>query len=294
MLDPAPNGTDKQGECQPPQPLEEKPLRWVPEQPSPEQRLSSPARVASDSEQPAGPTPDLVGRLSAAPLLSPLPAMPSWERIEEIGFFRALAQSIGEILFHPRQTFSRLPHRAALGWPLLFLLIVGTVATAVATGYEVLAGAYSIASDGPYVRMLQRMGVEEASPDFLQLLPILQIALAPFLLIFNAFVTAAIFHLSLLLFGGARHGYETTFRTLCYVSGAVHVLAFLPLPFMNLAMLAWFLAGSIAGLSQSHQTAPIRVAAAILVPVILLACCLLLGLLMVMNLPAGLTGGWPE
>ncbi|MCX8036233.1 MAG: YIP1 family protein [Candidatus Sumerlaeia bacterium] len=293
MSDTRANDGNEPGVGEPSQ-AEEKPLRWVPQQSVPEQRLSGRPTAEAEEEEPADRLLFGEGRLSVAPFPTLVPAMPSWERIEEVGFFRALCRSVGEILFHPGETFSRLPRRAALGWPLLFLLIVGTAATAAATGYEVLRGAYSVAADSPYVRMLQRMGIEEASADFLRLLPVLQIALTPFFLILNAFASAGIFHVSLLLFGGARHGYETTFRTLCYVSGAVHVLAFLPVPYINLAMLAWFFAGSIAGLSRSHQTPPIRVAAAVLMPAFLLACCLLAALLMVMNPPVGLGEGWTQ
>ena len=38
----------------------------------------------------------------------PLLSEPAWERRAELGFFQALAQTIGAVLFHPRKTFSKL------------------------------------------------------------------------------------------------------------------------------------------------------------------------------------------
>lgn len=208
------------------------------------------------------------------------PALPSWERLEEEGFGRALLLTLKEVLFNPATTFERMPRTTALGRPLLFAVLVGTVSAIVSMVYNVLSQTLSPAiAQEAYARFFQQLGMEQRMPGPREMLfwTMCSTALAPFLIVIAAFVFSGIFHLLLMLFGGANHGYETTFRTYCYTHGAASVLMMIPFC-GQLVMLVWSVVVLIIGLSRSQETSPGKAAAAVLTPFVLCCCCIGLAL----------------
>ena len=85
-------------------------------------------------------------------------------------------------------------------------------------------------------------------------------------------VSAAITHLCLVLVGGARHGYETTYRVAAFTAGSIAWLNVVPC-FGPLIALVMTLICQIQGLAQAHETNVGRAAAAVLLP---LALCFIL------------------
>lgn len=244
-------------------PGEEKPLRWAPGEGAAPQRLSAPppSEFPPPSEEPPPP-------LSQPPL-------PSWERLEEEGFGRALVLTIKEVLFQPGETFARMPRTATLGRPLLFAVLVGTFGAVVATCYDTLSRAVSPSAQQFYARLFQQFGIQEVpGPRELLFWSMCGIALTPFLIIIGAFVGSGVFHLLLMLFGGANHGYETTFRTVCYTYGAAAVLAIIPMCGQGLIMPIWFIVCCIIGLSRTQETSAGKAVAAVLAPLVLCCCCI--------------------
>jgi hypothetical protein len=89
------------------------------------------------------------------------------------------------------------------------------------------------------------------------------------LAVITPFVWAGIYHVSLMVFGGARQGFETTFRVVCYA----YFSAFLPgmllalFPYIGgLGLVIWMIALFIIGLSRAHEITGGKAAAAVLVP----------------------------
>lgn len=87
------------------------------------------------------------------------------------------------------------------------------------------------------------------------------------------FVSAGIFHLSLMIFGPVKQQFETTFRVVCYVQGAMGPIGTLlnMIPFNVGAMInsVWSLYLLIVGLSRAHEVSAGKAALAVLVPVFL-------------------------
>jgi hypothetical protein len=252
------------GGADPRPPDDDRPLRWSPAESSIEQRLTGDASDPPD-------------RSDASEDLPPTqqPALPSWERLEEEGIGRALLLSLREILFEPAQTFSRLPREPVLGRPLLFLVLLGTIGTIVATGYQTAVQLMFPELQMPLERILEQLGYApeaEVDPAREVLATLCAIVLAPFVIAIVAFIWAGIIHLFLMFFGAANYGYETTFRTVCYVSGATWVFALIPFCGQFPIRFIWTIVCTIIGLSRSQETESGRAAAAVLLPYLL--CCL--------------------
>jgi len=243
----------------------ERPLRWAPEESFEPQRPSA-------SLPPGEPPP-----------LSP-PPLPSWEQLEEKGLLSALFLSIKEVLFQPAETFSRMPRRIALGRPLVFAVMLGTLGAMITLLYSLLHQAVpplgetlgATPTEATFGEILERLGIPAIMPGPTEMLvwQIGWVAMAPIWIAIWAFVWSGIVHLLLMLLGGARHGYETTFRTLCYVKGATSMLALIPFCGAFPIAFVWAIVCSIIGLTHSQETSGGKAAAAVLVPYLFCCCCL--------------------
>ena len=93
----------------------------------------------------------------------------------------------------------------------------------------------------------------------------------PAIILVVFFIEAGIFHLMLLIVGGARQSFETTARVVAYTSGATAI--FQMVPFCGgLIGLVWGIIILILGLAYAHETSTGRAVAAVLLPLVL--CCL--------------------
>ena len=92
----------------------------------------------------------------------------------------------------------------------------------------------------------------------------------PALIALGSFVGAGILHLSLMICGGAKQPFETTFRTYCYVHGSAGILQVVP---MCGAMVSgiWALVCLCIGLSKTHEISVGKAVLAVLLPTIV--CC---------------------
>jgi hypothetical protein len=70
----------------------------------------------------------------------------------------------------------------------------------------------------------------------------------------SALIGAAIHHVLLMLVGGARQDYETTFRVFCYSQGALFWCVLIPVPYLNLMIMGiWTMVVTIIGYSRAHE-----------------------------------------
>jgi hypothetical protein len=254
---------------------EERPLRWAPGQLSEQQRLSAAAQPPGTGPEPP-----------ESPPLPPPEPKPSWERLEEVGFFGALFRSIREVLFEPGETFARMPREPALGRALLFAVLLGTIGAYADAGYGFLLNLVlpnlgipgAMSDQASFNELFKHLGFQQPQidPALRRFLEISMIAIAPIRIIIWAFIWAGIIHLLLMLFNGANQGYETTFRTLCYVKGATSVFGLIPLCGLFPIAFVWAIVCAIVGLASSQQTSGGKAAGAVLTPYLL--CCLCLGM----------------
>ncbi len=186
-----------------------------------------------------------------------------WENRKNLGFFNALFATIKQVLFEPSDFFRRMPVTGGLGNPLLFFVIIVTVAFWACFALQLL--------------ILYGRGCH-GSDLFLELFPRLLLLVAPFFAAIGVFIGSAILHLCLMIVGGANRTYEATFRVVCYAAAA-HV--WLLIPFCGgLIAVVWNIVLNAIGLSRAHYTSVGRAVLAIFLPALVGAFCLVLLLVM--------------
>jgi hypothetical protein len=90
------------------------------------------------------------------------------------------------------------------------------------------------------------------------------------LIVIGSFIGAAIFHVCLMLVGGAKQSFETTFRVVCFSGGSVNPL--LVIPFCGGFIVGiWKIVLYCIGLARAHETDTGRAVLAVLLP--LIVCC---------------------
>jgi len=208
-----------------------------------------------------------------------------WEEREQRGFFGAFVDNSKEVLTGPTRFYQRMPVTGGIPSPLLYGVLagyVGLLASALySAGFKAALGT-TLWSLGGAKQMDRMLGLMQGGVGLL-----LQIVLGPIQIVVGLFLAAAIYHLLLMLFGGARRGFEATFRVVCYAQAA-SLLGIIPVCGMLSGI--YVLVLNIIGLSEAHGIGRGTAAAAVLVPFLLFCCCCLAGLGVMFGGIAGLAG----
>jgi hypothetical protein len=101
------------------------------------------------------------------------------------------------------------------------------------------------------------------------------VVVLPLVAVLSMFVSAAIYHVMLLLLGSARQPFEATMRVVAYSMGSTSLLQVIPVCGRVFAAV-WAIVANIIGLAQTHEISTGKAAAAVLVPI--LVCCVLTAL----------------
>jgi len=189
-----------------------------------------------------------------------------WED-KSLGFMARWWGTTKGTLFAPIKTFGAMPVTGGYGNPILFYLVGALLGGLVVGVTQVLLQTFVLAASG---------SADAAAAGGASLLCALPIAVGSILVgsaigvLIGAFLGGGIIHLLLMIFGGAKNGYEASVRAVCYAGGAIGTMQVVPL-------LGW-LAASIWGpiiyviaLKEAHKTDYWRVILAVLVPVVV--CC---------------------
>lgn len=198
----------------------------------------------------------------------PRPGTP-WEDRGRIGFVSALVETTLRVLTKPSSFFASMPVAGGIGGPLLYGILVGTLGVVVAALYREIFQALL----GSTVAGLG------SSDELRRIMPflmggfglVLQVVFAPIFVTLGLFIVTAVVHVFLLMLGGARRGFEATFRVMCY-SEAAAVLNVVPLC-GGLISGAYFLVLAIIGIAGAHGIGKGTAAAAVLLPLVFLCCC---------------------
>ena len=111
-----------------------------------------------------------------------------------------------------------------------------------------------------------------ASSFFYSIKPVGTIFSAIFASCISPFIYAGIIHLILMILGGVSKPYEATFRACTYPTGVGSILNLIP--FIGPILGGIFMVVmNIIGLTKVHQTDMWRVACAVLLPIVVAACC---------------------
>jgi hypothetical protein len=163
------------------------------------------------------------------------------------------------VLVDPMNTFSQMRREGGLQAPLIYYLI----GMAIGVGGTILWNLLGIGGMG----MPNRHAMSGAAMG----LGFLIIGL-PICYVIGIFLGSLIMHFLLMLFGGQKYPYETTFRTVAYVQGSALPILFVPFCGGFVAGI-WAIVCLIIGLAQMHETSTGKAAAAVLVPIVI--CCAL-------------------
>jgi hypothetical protein len=179
-----------------------------------------------------------------------------------------------QVLTAPTAFFRAMPVTGGIGSPLLYAVIAGWIGLAAAAFYQAIWVSIVGSSSLPF-------GLDHGEMSFLlDWLSswaglIAQVVFGGVSVVITVFVASGILHLMLLMLGGARGGFEATFRVVCF-SQATALLLLIPLfliPFCGLVGVVWCLALYVIGLAQAHQIGYGQSLAAVLLPLVAVCCC---------------------
>jgi hypothetical protein len=196
------------------------------------------------------------------------PGVP-WEDRDRLGFGNALVETTKQVLGSPTAFFARLSPSGGLGAPLLYAIVIGWIGVVAASLYSALFQSIVGAGAGAFTEnpeLSAALGFAQGWFGFF-----MQVVLAPVGLAIGLFIAAGIFHVMLLILGGAREDFEATFRVVGY-SQATAILMVVPFCGSFVAWV-WSLVLYILGLAAVHRITGGKAAAAVLLPLLLLCCC---------------------
>ena len=238
------------------------------EEPRPTEEVGPPAN-GGDTKGEAGEIPHDAHEPAASP--GEARAGAPWDRRAQVGFLTALVDTTLQVLGRPRAFYRQMALTGGAGGPLLYGVLlgyVGLLATAVYDAiFEAIVGAQSPELDlGPELE--RAMAMLQGGPGLLA-----QVLIGPLAIAIGLLVASALNHATLLLLGGARAGFEATFRVSAY-SKATSLVSLVPMCGPLLAVV-WGAVVAIIGLQEAHQTTLGKAIAAVLLPILLVCCCCL-------------------
>ena len=197
------------------------------------------------------------GGSTSAALRSGLP----WDERQSKGLFHGFIETLQMVLSKPGAAFTAMRREGGLGEPLLYGLIGGSFGFIVYFVYNLAFQSLGMFANrnNPFTHLIGA-GIGG----------IFLIVCAPLFVLIGIFVGSAILHVCLLLVGGARQSFETTFRVVCFAGGSVNPL--LVIPFCGgLIVGIWKIVLYCIGLARAHETDTGRAVLAVFLP--LIVCC---------------------
>jgi hypothetical protein len=223
---------------------------------------------------PAAP-PTQIGAVSTSETAAPRSGLP-WDERQTKGFFNAFVETLLMVLAKPGVAFTAMKREGGLGEPLLYLVVGSSFGIIVYVLMTLLLPSAIPLGDRHGVSRLVGAGIGS----------VFMIILAPVFAAIGAFIASAIFHVCLMIVGGARQSFETTFRVVCFTGGSVDPL--LIIPFCGgLIVGIWKIVLYCIGLSRAHETDIGRAVLAVFLP--LVVCC---GGALLIAFMVGALGAW--
>jgi hypothetical protein len=183
--------------------------------------------------------------------------LPPWERRAETGLRKGIVQTAKQVVFSPRTFFRHTASEGGLWEPLAFGILFGSIGLMLELFWQFLMGEGSLSSIE-----IDFIGDYGTSIVFLAAAILCPLAATAMIC-----MTSLIVHLLLTVVGGARNGFEATFRAVCY-SQATQFWALIPYVGGVIATL-WLVVVQIIGIREIHGVSYTRVLIAFFVPVAL-------------------------
>jgi len=185
-----------------------------------------------------------------------------WDNRSSRGFLPAFFDTLVMVLTRPGEAFTAMKREGGFSEPLLYALVGGFCGCAVWLLFAMLMPSMAMFGDRHNALLGGFLGMGLGL--FLNLI------LIPVVLIVSLFVGAAILHVCLMIVGGAKQSYETTFRVVCFSMGSTYPLFILPVCGSFIAFV-WNLIVECIGIARAHETDIGRAVLAVFLPLII--CC---------------------
>src|SRR5216117_3398572 len=208
--------------------------------------------------------------------LAPRSGLP-WDERQTKGLLNAFIQTLQMVLSKPVAAFTAMKREGGLGEPLFYAIIGGTIGGVFAITYNFVLRSFAPFGDrhGAFTHLFAGLGW------------IFLLVLTPLLVVIGMFVASAILHVCLMIVGGAKQSFETTFRVICFAEGSASPL--LVIPFCGgLISGIWKIVLYCIGLARAHETDTGRAVIAVLLP--LIVCCG--GIIFLIAMMFGAFGAW--
>ena len=208
------------------------------------------------------PQPQFTGASAITPTatIAPRSGLP-WDDRQQRGVLRAFFDTLVMVLTKPTEAFTAMKREGGFGEPLIYAIIGGSVGGVIYFLYNFLLGsAHMLGShENP---MMQMMGGG--------IRPLFFIILVPLFVTIATFIGSGIFHLCLMIVGGAKQPFETTFRVVCFAGGSANPLLVIPIC-GGLIGGIWKIVLYCIGFARAHETDTGRAVLAVVLP--LIVCC---------------------
>lgn len=189
---------------------------------------------------------------------------PTWESPGDRGKIGAFFRTIVEVLFSPGYFFQSMRVRGGFFEPLIFAIAISWIGGFLLLLWRmVLPVDVFLGNNG--------FGGSELSPEMQNYMQIGLTILMPLFTIISVFIYTAIFHLFLLMLNGSRHGFEATFRVVCYVSAA-SIFYLLPVLGEFIGPI-YAIVLYIIGIKEAQEIEGLKATGVVLLPIFLLICC---------------------
>jgi hypothetical protein len=218
--------------------------------------LSAAPGVGAPPPQTPAPSPTVAPVGSTAVPRGGLP----WDARASKGLFSAFIETLQMVLTRPTEAFTAMSREGGLGDPLLYAVIGSSFGTVFAFLYNFAFRSLNMfpSRHTGFENMVGGIGL------------IFLLIFTPLLVVIGVFIWSAVLHVCLLLVGGAKQSFETTFRVVCFGGGSINPL--LVIPFCGgLVVFIWKIVLYTIGLSRAHETDTGRALLAVLLP--LIVCC---------------------
>jgi hypothetical protein len=208
---------------------------------------------------PAAP-PSQMGATSTSETAAARSGLP-WEHRQERGFIAAFFETLVMVLTKPAAAFTAMKREGGLFEPLIYAVIGGSFGFIVYLLFALLVP--SIVTFGDQQNPFTAIAGTGIGLVFV-------LIFVPVFIAIGMFIGAAILHLCLMIVGGAKQTFETTFRVVCFATGSTQPLMIVPFC-GGLISWIWGLVAECIGLSRAHEIEIGRAILAVLLP--LIVCC---------------------
>jgi hypothetical protein len=191
-----------------------------------------------------------------------------WEHRQQLGLVKAFVDTVVLVLTKPAEAFALMKREGDLIEPAIYAAIGGSLGIIVSTLIRLpfhAMGGFMGNRDSAFSGMFgSGIGL------------IFGLILSPIIVTIGMFIGSGLIHLSLMLLGGAKKPYETTFRVCCFSFGSANVIAIVPFC-GGLVASVYNIVLNCMGIARTHEIDTGKAVMAVLLP--LVVCCVAAGLM---------------